>query len=134
MKNQRSELSVKNRYYIPRLRYLELKNFALQYPTWKLARSYINDIEAHSYSLRNVSSLSPTELIATKKAEYDRKIEMIESAAYEADPSIASWILEGVTHGYSYDYLSLKINMPAGRELYYDRYRKFFWILDKKRG
>ena len=38
----RPEISKKNRYWIDKHRYYELKHFCLQYPTWKKAHSSLD--------------------------------------------------------------------------------------------
>lgn len=133
MNNQRSELSIKNKYWIPKLRYLELKNFCLQYPDWKLALKEIALIKSKSEISVTGNISDPTEQIAIKKLQYEENIELIESTIILSDPDIAKWLLKGVTEGYTYEYLRYKLELPAGRDMYYDRYRKFFWILDQKR-
>ena len=133
MKNQRSELSTKNKYWIPKFRYLELKNFCLQYPDWKISVHSIDPVQ--SQSLKPVSGMisDPTHSFAVKQLEMQEKISLIDTCANLAEPSIAYWIIKGVTQNYSYEYLKYKLELPAGRDYYYDRYRKFFWILDQKR-
>ena len=39
---------------------------------------------------------------------------------------------EGVTCGVSYGVLAAR-GIPCGKDYYYDKYRKFFWLLDKVR-
>lgn len=133
MKNQqRSKISVKNKYWIPRFRYLELKNFCLQYKDWKLALKEIpllkSEFEKTSTSLLG----DPTELIAIKRLKYEHNIELIEETAALADQTISKWIIKGVTESYSYEYLHYQLDLPVGRDTYYDRYRKFFWLLDQR--
>lgn len=130
---QRSVLSPKNKYYIPKYRYLELKNFCLQYPDWKTAINQITILQAHSRISSTGFFSDPTYSIVLKKAEYERKISIIEDAAKEADYTLCKWLIKGITGSYSYEYLKYQMNIPASRDMYYDRYRKFFWILDKKR-
>ena len=130
---QRSEISVKNKYYISRLRYLELKNFCLQYKDWKLALKEITLIKAHEEINKSSSISDPTNQMAVKRLKYEENISLIEETAIVSDPSIAKWIIKGVTEGYTYEYLHLQMDLPAGRDLYYDRYRRFFWLLDKRR-
>lgn len=133
MNNQRSELSTKNKYWIPKLRYLELKNFCLQYPDWKLALKEIVLLKSKSEISSSGNFSDPTNLLAAKRMQYEERIHLIESTADLADPEISKWILKGVTEGYTYEYLRHQLGLPAGRDMYYDRYRKFFWILDQKR-
>lgn len=68
MNNQRSELSPKNKYYIPKFRYLELKNFCMQYKDWKLALLEIAELKVREQAITQTSNGKPTEAIAIKKA------------------------------------------------------------------
>lgn len=133
MNNQRSEISVKNKYWIPKFRYLELKNFCLQYNDWKLALKEITLIQSKS-RIEFTSTLSnPTELLVTKREQYEANIQLIERVAEQAEPTLAKWILRGVTENLSYEYLKYQLEIPAGRDMYYDRYRRFFWLLDREK-
>ena len=60
-------------------------------------------------------------------------VKLIEKTAIEADPYLHSYIIKGVTEGKSYTYLKTVLGMPCGKDMYYDRYRKFFWLLSKSR-
>ena len=75
----------------------------------------------------------PTAKRAIMKAYYKEKIDSIEDVAIEADRYLYKYILKAVTEGLSYTYLRSKLDMPCGRDMYYDRYRKFFWLLSKSR-
>jgi hypothetical protein len=75
----------------------------------------------------------PTGARATARAYYSERIKLVEQAAQEADKYLWHYILRAVTEGLSYTYLKTKLDMPCGKDMYYDRYRKFFWILDKLR-
>ena len=50
-----------------------------------------------------------------------------------ADKDLAKYILMAVTYGHSYTYLKAKLDIPCSKDTYYDRYRKFFWILSDLR-
>lgn len=133
MNNQRSEISIKNKYWIPKFRYLELKNFCLQYNDWKLALKEITLIQSKS-RIEFTSTLSnPTELLVTKREQYEANIQLIERVAEQAEPTLAKWILRSVTENLSYEYLKYQLEIPAGRDMYYDRYRRFFWLLDREK-
>lgn len=75
----------------------------------------------------------PTAIFAVNKAYYADRIELIERTAVEADKYLCAYILKAVTEGLSYTYLKSKLKIPCGRDMYYDRYRKFFWLLNKER-
>ena len=128
----RSEISTKNKYWIPKHRYLELKNFCLQYPDWKLALNSITLLKTNCQISPSGNFSNPTETIALKRDDYLQKISMIDDTAYESDAFLSKWLIKGITGAYSYDYLKYQMNIPASRDTYYDRYRKFFFILDKK--
>lgn len=133
----RPKLSKKNKYWINKHRYYELKHFCLQYPLWvKIYRM----LDEESYSSpridRNFKSTSPEDLTAKyaiTKAHYWERIKMVKDSAEESDEFLSSYILRAVTEGLSFNYLQTKLGMPCSKDTYYDRYRKFFWILSKKR-
>lgn len=134
----RAELSEKNKYWISKHRYYELKHFCLQYPLWKKAYGALDDICISPNNLRVVTASTnvpgdPTAKCAIAKVYYADRINMVEKAAIEADVSLCSYILKAVTEELSYNYLKSRLDMPCGKDMYYDRYRKFFWILSKLR-
>ena len=57
---------------------------------------------------------------------YFDRINLIEQTAHEADSYLYEYIIKGVTEGKSYTYLKTVMGIPCGRDMYYDRYRKFF--------
>lgn len=134
----RSEISEKNKYWISKHRHYELKHFCLQYPLWKQA--YNEEIELSASSISSEKTYTkhkPADLTskqAIEKASYSEKIEMIEKAAMEADECLMDYILKAVTEGLSYTYLKTKLNIPCGKDMYYDRYRRFFWLLSNSRN
>ena len=135
--NIRNDLSKRNKYWISKHRYLELKHYCLQYPDLKQYLSILTgDIQHHGLCHTGRSSNPPddTQRIGLLRAEYSRNIELVERAAYEADEILASYILIAVTRDKTFPYLKTVMEIPCERGMYYDRYRKFFWLLDKKKG
>lgn len=133
----RPELSVKNRYWIDKHRYYELKHFCMQYHIWKRTYAALNELRAvpNLEKIPSGNTISdPTAKQALRRAYYSDRIDMVESAAYDADNILGEYILRGVTEGLSYTYLKSKLGIPCSRDTYYDRYRKFFWLLDGARG
>lgn len=133
----RPETSIKNRYYIDKHRHYELKHFCLQYPIWK--NKYLNsNVPTLSSSvaerLPSGNSISdPTARFAIVRAYYKERMDLVEKTAKEADKYLHEYILKAVTEGLSYTYLKNKMGIPCGRDMYYDRYRKFFWLLSEAR-
>lgn len=134
----RPKISEKNKYYIDKHRYYELKHFCLQYNEWKKAYAACNESIIFAASIeRESSSNIPSDITAKyaiKRAYYAERIKIVEKAAMEADEFLFPFILKGVTEGASYTYLKTKLEMPCGRDMYYDRYRKFFWLLSEARA
>ena len=133
----RAEISEKNKYYIDKHRYYELKHFCLQYHEWKKAYASCCEaiIFASRYELMPADNM-PSDLTAKyaiKKAQYAEHIKLIERIAREADDFLYPYIIKAVTEGLSYPYLKTRLNIPCGRDMYYDRYRKFFWLLSEAR-
>lgn len=135
--NIRPELSKKNRYWLSKSRYYELKHFCLQYPLWKKVYLELVDygvpVSVIKSEIKPTTISDPTAQLAIEKLYYMDRIEMVEEAAYEADKYLYKYILKAVTEGYSYVHLKSRLEIPCSRETYYDRYRKFFWILSQKR-
>lgn len=131
------ELSKKNRYWINKNRHYELRYFCLQYPLWKKAYETLDGLHISSYDLTSFSKSNlpsdPTGNCVDERSIYFDRMQIIEQAAIEADPYLASYILKAVTEGLSYNYLESILEIPCSRDTYYDRYRRFFWLLDQKR-
>jgi hypothetical protein len=134
----RPEVSTKNKYYIDKHRHYELKHFCLQYPTWKKAYIELNNVGITISSVDKMPTSNlpgdPTAMRAVAKAQLDERIKMVEKIAREADDYLWQYILKAVTENLSYTYLKTKFDIPCGKDMYYDRYRKFFWLLNKVRG
>lgn len=133
----RAEVSTKNKYWISKHRHYELKHFCLQYPMWKreyyrLNETCITTSLAERTPSTNIPS-DPTGNCVLIKDYYGNKIKMIEDAAMKADEFLYEYILKAVTEGLSFTYLQTVMSIPCSRDTYYDRYRKFFWLLSKSR-
>lgn len=134
----RAEISRKNRYWISKHRHYELKHFCLQYPEWKKACAIKSGKSAclttATTSIKNHKLLYSPISNNSMLSNYTELVELIEQTAKEADQYLYEYILKGVTEGRSYTYLKAMLGMPCGKDMYYDRYRKFFWLLSNARG
>lgn len=124
------------KYDISKHRFLELYHFCMQYNEWqdelKYKRDTVRSIEITDMPMSHGNG-DATAALATRRAELSRKCELIEQTAIEADPDIYQYIIKGVTTDYaSYRYLREVAGMPCGKKMYYDRRRKFFYLLSKK--
>lgn len=130
----RPELSPKNKYWISKHRHYELKHFCLQYNSWKQMYNSLDSVYVATSlwdRLRPYSNApsDPTAQQALLRKSYLEKIALIEDTAKATDKYLWQYILKAVTEGLSYSHLRLQLGMPCGRDMYYDRYRKFFWLL-----
>lgn len=108
----RPELSRKNKYWISKNRYYELKYFCLQYPEWleKLKEGGISDHEHNVLRLKKV---------------------LLENQCKKAGGVFRDYIFKAVTTGVSYD--KLNEDNKLTKDDFYDIYRKFFWLLSNER-
>ena len=90
----RPQISEKNKYYIDKHRYYELKHFCLQYKEWKKAYAdCLDSIIFASNLIHEVSTNIPSDITAKyalKRAYYAERIKLIEQAAMDADESLYS--------------------------------------------
>lgn len=131
----RAELSEKNKYWIDKHRHYELKHFCLQYPLWRKAYAEYRALSMpSSAAIKTPSGNTPADPVSkhvVMRDYYYNKIKLVENVAIQADPELCRYILLGVTEAASYTYLKTKMSIPCGKDMYYDRYRKFFWLLDR---
>ena len=134
----RPELSKKNKYWVEKHRYYELKHFCLQYPIWKQAYASLDGLIKRPEDLSRLQKTNtisdPTAKCAEAKLYYSDRILMIEDTANEVDPELSTYIIKAVTEGVSYEHLKARLDIPCSRDTYYDLYRRFFWLLNKARN
>lgn len=133
--NIRANVSKKNKYYISKHRHYELKHFCLQYYEWKELYFALDGL--HGYHLDGLphgyDHGDPTANAAMLKEMYADRMRMIEQACIAADSAIYSYIFQSVTKEVPFNYLKSVEQIPCEKDYFYDRRRKFFWILDRLR-
>lgn len=134
----RAEISERNKYYIDKHRHYELKHFCLQYPHWKRMYDEFSDPSIPLSTIERVPTSNlpgdPTAKRAMMTARYSKYMQLIENTAKAADIYLHEYIVKAVTENLSYTYLRTKLDMPCSRAMYYDRYRRFFWLLSNSRN
>ena len=125
------------KYQISKRRFCELYNFCLQYNEWmeelKYKTNTVGGIVITDMP-RGCEKSDPTQALAVRRAELQRKCNLIRQTAKEADSEIFPYIIKAVTNeGISYNYLREFMDMPCGKDLYYNRRRMFFWLLSNKK-
>lgn len=130
----RAEISEKNKYWIDKHRHYELKHFCLQYPSWKRAYVELDGFNGRGGDgIKSSTPGDPTGKVVEMRTVYLERMDLIRRISFEADPDLATYIFRAVTEGLSYTYLRTKLAIPCGRDMYYDRYRRFFWLLSQAR-
>ena len=133
----KNELSKRNKYYISKDRYLELKHFCLQYKEWRDEYNAIDNYPSRNIEiLSNYAGISKDSFVekqAIKAAELSKRMKLVKDVAKATDEYLGDYIFKAVTEDLSFTYLSTKLSIPCGRDMYYDRYRRFFWLMDKER-
>jgi len=104
------------KYQISKRRFAELYNFCLQYNEWKDELQYKTD--------------NPS---ADRRKELSDKCKLVEQTAIEAGPDIYPYLFKAVTNDLSYNYLKTVMGIPCGKDMYYDRRKKFYWLLSQKK-
>lgn len=125
------------KYDISSHRFMELYHFCLQYNEWKQELRACNDT-LHSAEITGMPKGSghsdATAKLAMRRVELTRKCELIEQTAKEAEPDIAEYIMKAVTNeGITFNYLHQMMNIPCGKDYYYERRKRFYWLLSQKK-
>lgn len=111
-----------DKYKISKHRFLELYHFCMQYREWK--------DELNSEKINRTAPEDALEGYAVGKSGLRKKCELIEQTAMEAAPEICQYIIKGVTAEHvTYKYLKEVMEIPCGKDMYYDRRRRFYQLL-----
>ena len=131
----RPEISRRSPYWISKHRYYELKHFCLQYPEWRYLYMSLDSISENNPSgISDKNKVSDPVHGAVEQRLYLRQnMDLIENCCNEADPIIGRYIFMAVTNGFSFVQLQMQHNIPCGKDMYYDRYRKFFYLLSVRK-
>lgn len=132
----RADISKSNKYWIDRHRYYELKHFCLQYKVWQkifLSIDSMTNIPEWIPASKNNTHSDPTLAALEARTYYRERIDMIHKAANLTDQTLGIYILKAVTEGRSYESMKAMYNVPCSRGVFYENYRKFFWLLNQMR-
>lgn len=125
-----------DKYNISKHRFKELYYFCLQYDEWKDELKYKTDnLKSQELSSTPIShsNSSTVENLAIRRQQLESKCKLIEQTAMETDTELYQYIIKAVTNEYvTYKYLQTIMNIPCSRNTYYDRRRKFYYLLSKK--
>ena len=124
------------KYNISKHRFRELYYFCLQYQEWLDELKYKTD-DVSSVGITNMptshNTNSNVERLALRRAQLEEKCKILEQTAIEADETLYQYIIKAVTNeGVSYNYLKMVMNIPCCKNVWYDRRRKFYYLLSQK--
>lgn len=127
----------RSKYGISKNRFKELYYWCLQYHEWKDELRYKADT-MRSIEITDMPAVhggsDPTQQLAVRRAELEQNCQMIEQTVQEADPELYQYLLKAVTdENATYWYLSTIMGIPCSRNTYYERRRKFYWLLSQKK-
>ena len=121
----RPEISKHNEMHISKHRYYELKHFCMQYPEWQKKCRYF---KTSSVIDINAVPLDDDWIV------YKDQIDLVDTCIREAaDEWLRPFLKCSVIFGESYTKLKTGRNIPCCKETFYAAYRKFFYILSKRR-
>ena len=129
----RADISKKNKYWISKHRYYELKHWCLQYQEWRDMYLYFGSIISKEVNGCSKNISKPVEYLTEQREYYKRQMDLLKECCILSDPDISNYIFKAVTNGLTFVNLHMKYDIPCGRDMYYDRYRKFFWLLSRKK-
>lgn len=126
------------KYGISKHRFKELYYWCLQYNEWKDELKYKTDtvktIEATDMPFSRGDIDNPTQSLAMRRTLLENNCQIIEQTAIETDPDLYQYILKAVTaEGITYRYLKLIMGIPCSHNTYYDKRRRFYWLLSQKK-
>ena len=106
------------------------------YNEWKKELSGLTDTsKAITYSDMPKGNMNPdpTGDLVERRESLVKNVDLVEHCARKADPDLFKWIMWGVTNeGVNYDNLKTLKDIPCSRNTYYDRRRKFYYLLSRK--
>ena len=110
-------------------------HFAYQYKKWCEELEGLKDTsKAITYSDMPKGNINPdpTGELVERREQLVRNKDLVERCAKEADPELYEWIMLGVTNeGITYQSLKEFKGIPCGKDMYYDRRRKFYYLLSR---
>ena len=128
----------RSKYEISKHRFYELYHYCLQYREWK------DELKCSTDTVKGViisdmphgtGTGDPTSKLAIRRAELEDRCKLIEDTAKEADPELWEYLLKAVTdENASYTHLRQVMGIPCGKNYFYEKRRKFYYLLSRKKG
>lgn len=125
------------KYCLSKHEFYKVYHHCLQYNEWLEEYEKINispqSIRADKEPGKHTAHSDPFFKRAEKRIALETKMQLIEQTALEADPYIAKYLLKAVTHErITYTYLRETMQIPCGKNYFYERRRRFYWLMARK--
>lgn len=133
------KMSYEGKYKLSRSEFMNAKWHALRFNEWLDEYNKLSDsVSAISYeradmpkSLNKISC--PTEELAAKRAELRQKMDVVINCAKESGGDLFEYILAAVTNeDVTYNTLKALKDIPCAPNTFYERRRKFYYLLAKE--
>ena len=126
----------KGKYVLSPHEFYKVYHHCMMYNEWLAEYEKINiEPQAVAYDKEPAPGGDPDPMFrrSEKRIRYEEKMRLIEETTREADPYIAQYLLKAVTQeGVTYTYLRETMQIPCGKNYYYERRRRFYWLMAKK--
>lgn len=133
------KMSYEGKYKLTRAEYNHAKWYALSFNEWLDEYNSLKDsVSAISYENADMPHgknkvSNPTLDLAERRAELSKKMDLIIKCSEEAGGDLSEYIFKAVTNeSVTYESLTALLQMPCGRTLFYERRRKFYFLLAKE--
>ncbi len=125
------------KYGISGKRYKELCGFCEQYPEWinelKYKKDTVASREITDMPIPPHNNSDQTGNLAVRRYELQKKCELIEQTAIEADADLYQYIIKSICYEVPVHYLQVVEGMACSTSAFYDKRRYFFYLLDKNK-
>ena len=132
----RTRFSRKSKYYISRGAFLSAYGFSLTYNDLKREHDTLVGLTRGNGDGGEGSGGigDPTASQAIRLADLAEKINLIEQTAYDTDPPLHPYLLMYVTNEHMTFETVKALGIPCERTMFYDRRRKYYWLLSVRMG
>lgn len=129
------KMEYSGKYKLTRFEFGYAKWFSLKYPEWlDEYNSFKDSVKAIRYddAPKGTGLSDPTEELAAKRYDIRRKMLLVERTAFDAGGAIAEYILKSVIYE-DVTFEDMKADgMPCERTMFYERRRKYYWLLSQR--
>lgn len=126
-----------DKYGISNKRYKELCGFCEQYPEWidelKYKTDTVKSVGIADVPLPSSQMGDQTSDLAIRRAELQKKCDLIEKTAIQASADFYPYIIKSVCYEEPFWYLRDIMGMPCSQRSFYDYRRYFFYLLDQNK-